>query len=61
MVRGSAQTGPYRFSRNASYVGLLALCLGLAVLVPTLWGLTEGAGAAPPTRPGRRARCQPPT
>jgi protein-S-isoprenylcysteine O-methyltransferase Ste14 len=31
--------GPYRISRNPLYVGLLALYLGLALLIPTFWGL----------------------
>src|SRR5262245_3096796 len=33
------EEGPYRLSRNPLYVGLLALYLGLALLVPTFWGL----------------------
>jgi protein-S-isoprenylcysteine O-methyltransferase Ste14 len=33
------EEGPYRVSRNPLYVGLLALYLGVALLVPTLWGL----------------------
>jgi protein-S-isoprenylcysteine O-methyltransferase Ste14 len=33
------EVGPYRLSRNPLYVGLLALYLGLALLVPTFWGL----------------------
>ena len=33
------EVGPYRLSRNPLYVGLLALYLGVALLVPTVWGL----------------------
>jgi protein-S-isoprenylcysteine O-methyltransferase Ste14 len=33
------ETGPYRVSRNPLYVGLLAAYLGLALLMPTFWGL----------------------
>jgi protein-S-isoprenylcysteine O-methyltransferase Ste14 len=33
------EEGPYRWSRNPLYVGLLALYLGLALLLPTFWGL----------------------
>ncbi|MGC4110582.1 MAG: isoprenylcysteine carboxylmethyltransferase family protein [Nocardioides sp.] len=33
------EAGPYRWSRNPLYVGLLALYLGLVLLVPTFWGL----------------------
>lgn len=33
------EEGPFRVSRNPLYVGLLALYLGLALLVPTFWGL----------------------
>jgi protein-S-isoprenylcysteine O-methyltransferase Ste14 len=32
-------SGPYRLSRNPLYVGLLAFHAGLALLVPTFWGL----------------------
>ncbi len=31
-------TGPYRFTRNPLYVGLLSLFLGLTFLVGTWWG-----------------------
>jgi protein-S-isoprenylcysteine O-methyltransferase Ste14 len=33
------EEGPYGVSRNPLYVGLLALYLALALLVPTVWGL----------------------
>lgn len=33
------ESGPYRLSRNPLYVGLLALHLGTALLVPTTWAL----------------------
>jgi protein-S-isoprenylcysteine O-methyltransferase Ste14 len=33
------EAGPYRLSRNPLYVGLLALYVGLALLMPTFWGL----------------------
>ena len=33
------EDGPFRVSRTPLYVGLLALYLGLAALVPTVWGL----------------------
>jgi protein-S-isoprenylcysteine O-methyltransferase Ste14 len=33
------EEGPYRFSRNPLYVGLLALYLGLTLLASTLWGM----------------------
>ena len=32
-------SGPFALSRNPLYVGLLALYLGLAFLLPTFWGL----------------------
>jgi protein-S-isoprenylcysteine O-methyltransferase Ste14 len=38
-TRAVIEEGPYRLSRNPLYVGLLALYLGLALLVPTLWGI----------------------
>ena len=33
------EEGPYRLSRNPLYVGLLALYVAAALLVPTIWGL----------------------
>lgn len=33
------EEGPFRVSRNPLYLGLLALYLGVALLVPTVWGL----------------------
>ncbi len=33
------ETGPYRLSRNPLYVGLLTLYVGVALLLPTFWGL----------------------
>ena len=33
------EDGPFHISRNPLYVGLLALYLGVALLVPTFWGL----------------------
>jgi protein-S-isoprenylcysteine O-methyltransferase Ste14 len=33
------QTGPFRLSRNPLYVGLIALDLGLALLLPSFWAL----------------------
>jgi protein-S-isoprenylcysteine O-methyltransferase Ste14 len=38
-TRAMIEEGPYRLSRNPLYVGLLALYLGVALLVPTFWGL----------------------
>jgi protein-S-isoprenylcysteine O-methyltransferase Ste14 len=38
-TRAMIEHGPYRFSRNPLYVGLLALYLALALLAPTVWGL----------------------
>jgi protein-S-isoprenylcysteine O-methyltransferase Ste14 len=33
------ESGPYRLSRNPLYVGLLALHLGIALLVPSAWAI----------------------
>lgn len=33
------ESGPFRLSRNPLYVGLLGLYVGVALLVPTFWGL----------------------
>jgi protein-S-isoprenylcysteine O-methyltransferase Ste14 len=38
-TRAMIEEGPYRLSRNPLYVGLLTLYLGVALLVPTFWGL----------------------
>ena len=38
-TRALIEEGPFRFSRNPFYVGLLALYLGLSLLAPTFWGL----------------------
>lgn len=38
-TEGMIESGPYRLSRNPLYVGLLALYLGLALLVPSFWAL----------------------
>lgn len=38
-TRTVIEQGPYRISRNPLYVGLLALHLGIALLVPTFWGV----------------------
>ena len=38
-TRTMIEEGPFRLSRNPLYVGLLGLYVGLALLVPTLWGL----------------------
>jgi protein-S-isoprenylcysteine O-methyltransferase Ste14 len=31
--------GPFRFSRNPLYLGLVVFYVGLVLLIPTLWGL----------------------
>lgn len=33
------EDGPFRFSRNPTYVGLLVFYVGLVLLAPTAWGL----------------------
>jgi protein-S-isoprenylcysteine O-methyltransferase Ste14 len=38
-TRSMIEEGPYRLSRNPLYVGLLALYLALALLVPSFWGV----------------------
>ena len=38
-TRQMIERGPYRFSRNPLYVGMLVLYVGLALLSPTFWGL----------------------
>ena len=38
-TRSMIEQGPYRLSRNPLYVGLLALYVGAALLLPTVWGL----------------------
>ena len=38
-TRTLIESGPYRVSRNPLYVGMLLLYLGVALLVPTFWGL----------------------
>ena len=40
------EVGPYRLSRNPLYVGLLALYVALALLIPTFWGLVLSPVAA---------------
>ncbi|GIG19758.1 hypothetical protein Cch01nite_04820 [Cellulomonas chitinilytica] len=45
-TRAMIEEGPYRLSRNPLYVGLLALYLGVALLVPTFWGLALFPAAA---------------
>lgn len=42
------QRGPFRVSRNPLYVGLIVLAAGLALIVPSTWGLLSlpvGIGA----------------
>lgn len=42
------RTGPFRVSRNPLYLGLIVLAVGLAVIVPSSWGLLSvpvGIGA----------------
>lgn len=38
-TRAMLEDGPFGISRNPLYVGLLGLYVGLALLVPTFWGL----------------------
>ena len=45
-TRTIIEEGPYRLSRNPLYVGMLALYLGLALLIPTFLGLVLFPAAA---------------
>lgn len=38
------QSGPFRISRNPLYVGLIVLAAGLALIVPSTWGLLSLPG-----------------
>ena len=38
-TRAMIEDGPFRFSRNPLYLGLLALYLALALLAPSVWAL----------------------